>query len=883
MNEPLFPQYDAETIGGLLSLRKPQAEALSRLDAILSSVPLAKPADEAAPAKVRGLFPTCTDFERGFMSLAFALATGVGKTRLMGAFITYLYAQYGLKHFFVVAPNITIYDKLRNDLGNPGSEKYVFRGVGCFGGPPALCTKDDYRQKRLFESENISIFVYNIDKFNSEGAKMRAVNEVLGESFVGWLANLPDLVLIMDESHHYRAEKSAEALDLLRPLLGLELTATPVAVKKSRQVKFKNVVYEYPLSAAIADGYTRTPFALTRKNLHAFHFGDEQLDRIMLEDGLHWHEHIKKRLAEYAEVERKRRVKPFVLVVCQDTAHADRVLRYVQSEEFFGGQYRDKTIKIDSKQKKAERDENTKLLLDVEREGNPVEIVIHVNVLKEGWDVNNLYTIVPLRTASSKILREQMVGRGLRLPYGTRTGDREIDAVTLTAHDKFDDLIAEAQRGDSIFHAGNIIEAEDIGKEKSENTQLRLAFESDEDAAARQDCEAAGLKPTEANKNLVKRFKRRAKEKAVAATQPDGEKKTAEEIARECRKELTRDEGFAGVYESNQAAFERLMGVEAAKIHEEVVNKYIPIPRLKVTETRPPEYSFEDFSLDLSAFRHQPADTGAYAQNLTDARETFILREAANFEPKTEPDRLIIRRLRAMPQTDYMKNADLLWKLVREAFAHYDGLYGKDGAGNIFLLYQKEIGEEIFRQLMRHRTVSEGLFEERVLEERPANLQQTYRYEERVDLYGAFRLDIRKVLFDGITKGVFPTAKFDSVPELQLARIMERQESTAEKWLRPAPKEFNIRYEYEGASHEYQPDFVAETRDMRYLIEVKAANMLNDAQVLAKKARGIEYCRVASAWAETAGSKPWQYVLIPDNAIQGNTTFDALASRFSVP
>lgn len=64
---------------------------------------------------------------------------------------------------------------------------------------------------------------------------------------------------------------------------------------------------------------------------------------------------------------------------------------------------------------------------------NPVEIVIHVNMLKEGWDVNNLYTIVPLRTAASKILREQMVGRGLRLPYGERTGDRDVDAVMLTA------------------------------------------------------------------------------------------------------------------------------------------------------------------------------------------------------------------------------------------------------------------------------------------------------------------------------------------------------------------------------------------------------------------------------------------------------------------
>jgi len=54
-------------------------------------------------------------------------------------------------------------------------------------------------------------------------------------------------------------------------------------------------------------------------------------------------------------------------------------------------------------------------LLTVENKDNPTEIVIHVNMLKEGWDVTNLYTIVPLRAANSKTLVEQSIGRGLRL------------------------------------------------------------------------------------------------------------------------------------------------------------------------------------------------------------------------------------------------------------------------------------------------------------------------------------------------------------------------------------------------------------------------------------------------------------------------------------
>lgn len=93
------------------------------------------------------------------------------------------------------------------------------------------------------------------------------------------------------------------------------------------------------------------------------------------------------------------------------------------------------------------------MLLDVGNPENPIEIVIHVNMLNEGWNVNNLYTIVPLRTAASKILREQMVGRGLRLPYDKRIGDRNFDAVKLTANDKFNDILSEAQSGNSIFKA----------------------------------------------------------------------------------------------------------------------------------------------------------------------------------------------------------------------------------------------------------------------------------------------------------------------------------------------------------------------------------------------------------------------------------------------
>ena len=288
----------------------------------------------------------------------------------------------------------------------------------------------------------------------------------------------------MDESHHYHGDKGEQALNDLKPLLGLELTATPfIAVKNksgkktSKQELFKNVVYEYPLSQAIADGYTRTPFAVTRSDVNFYNFGDEQINKLMLQDGILCHERIKQKLQVYAANHDKPVVKPFVLIVCKDTAHAKWVEEYIKSDSFFDGKYRNKIVIIHSKQGAAESEANIKMLLEVEKSDNPVEIVIHVDKLKEGWDVNNLYTIIPLRTAASKILREQMVGRGLRLLYGERTGDTDVDSVMLTAHDKFKDILEEAQKGDSIFKAGNVIKVEEIEPEEVIEPQLALDLE----------------------------------------------------------------------------------------------------------------------------------------------------------------------------------------------------------------------------------------------------------------------------------------------------------------------------------------------------------------------------------------------------------------------
>ena len=139
-------------------------------------------------------------------------------------------------------------------------------------------------------------------------------------------------------------------------------------------------------------------------------------------------------------------VKPFLLVIARDTTHAGQLIRLIQSDELFEGRYQTKVIQVDSSRTGAEEDEMVQRLLAVESTEEPTEIVIHVNMLKEGWDVTNLYTIVPLRAANARILIEQSIGRGLRLPYGKRTGITPVDRLNIIAHDRFQEIIDEANR-----------------------------------------------------------------------------------------------------------------------------------------------------------------------------------------------------------------------------------------------------------------------------------------------------------------------------------------------------------------------------------------------------------------------------------------------------
>ncbi len=877
-----FLQYTTEYISGAMSLRTPQKTSLEILDDILSRIELKKTSDlDNALSDINNHYPICTDFERDFMSLTFALATGVGKTRLMGAFITYLYTNKDIRNFFVVAPSKTIYNKLMRDLGDPSSSKYVFKGLGCFTNAPIVISEDAYKEMTgtYFQSD-VRIFVFNIDKFNKDESNMRKVNEFLGSSFYKYVSELDDLVVLMDESHHYRADKGMDAINGLRPVLGLELTATPIVNKGSKQILFKNVVYEYPLSKAIEDGYTRTPYAVTRSDVQFYNFGDEQIDKMMLSDGIICHEKAKKRLEEYAINYSKPKVKPFMLVVCKDTTHANWVENYIKSDSFKNGYYRNRTIVVHSKQRGAESDENTRLLLSVEDPDNPIEIVIHVNMLKEGWDVNNLYTIVPLRTATSKILREQMVGRGLRLPYGERTGDADVDAVMLTAHDKFDEILQEAQRGDSIFKAGNVIRVEEIVEEEITYTQPTLPICMDEEI--NRAYETTGLERTESNNRLLERANHLIRERVATTIQNSADHTISTndeiQIAGAVEEELRQDEDLAQRALDKWGELGRYLKQQTQEIHRQVVNHYIPIPKIHVTDTGIEEYEFVDFDLDLSEFGQVPVNNDILIQNLEDPMDLKRVQGSAIDFEGYNPAKSILEYLKQKPEIDYERCSNHLHKHITAVCNHYLNRFGENGMRNIVMMYKREIANLIYNQMMQeeHFYHTNGFIKEEVVGNRNYNISQAYHFSESVGLFETFADRLTSVLFTGIQKGVFDVAKFDSEPELKLARLLER-DPDVKNWLRPARDEFNITY---NRGRRYEPDFVVETEKTIFLVEVKGEDRLQQADVIAKKERAVQYCDIATRWGEANGYKGWNYLFIPSGQVTSNSSFTHLAEQF---
>jgi type III restriction enzyme len=136
---------------------------------------------------------------------------------------------------------------------------------------------------------------------------------------------------------------------------------------------------------------------------------------------------------------------------------------------------------------------------------------------------------------------------------------------------------------------------------------------------------------------------------------------------------------------------------------------------------------------------------------------------------------------------------------------------------------------------------------------------------------------IAQMVFGGFQRCLYAIQKFQSDSERKLAIILDRE---ALKWFRPARGQFQIYYKLAANHQEYQPDFVAETADCIYMLEAKARNDMDNAEVQAKKDAAVLWCRHATSHTVSNDGKPWTYLLIPHDAISENMILQGLSNEF---
>lgn len=862
-------------IGYAMSLREPQKEALQYLDAISSNCDYQRNTlaeiESVATANCEDKHTIKVDDDFKFPSFCFDMATGIGKTRLMGAAIYYLYKTKGYKHFFILAPGNTIYDKLRKE-SNPAHPKYIFKGLEAEMGRPKVYDGENYvryparfvqGEIEIEKTSEIQLFIFNIGKiFNSKTDttfKFHKYQETLGSSFADVLAKFDDLVICMDEAHRYYAPASMKAISYLKPILGLEFTATP----KSHS----NVIYSYDLAKG-AGKYLKIPVVMGRTNTGGY--SAEDIEEMKIRDGLTLHENRKKVVYQYCLDNNLDYVKPIVLIACKDTEHAKKIRAMIDNDDFNNGRYRGKVIEIHSNMKGEETEENIRKLLSIESAQNPVEIVLHVYKLKEGWDVNNLFTIIPLNAAKSDILALQTIGRGLRLPFGEITGNETIDTLDIVAHDHYREIVEDIKNSDTFKYR----DLDDRGVEPTKvveitngigDGQLSLLDDIFVSAGVKSFNDVCDVKTQDKMyEEYMKSFGRTKKPEKQVPPQysifdyidEDGNEKTVETTTH------TGEGSSLGAKKAQPMKKEDFVATVT-----ELSIKAISVPKILVqpssTVTLKPftvKRNIADFEVAASKIERFNAVNAEMLESF-DA-EILAVDDAVNTLA------CMLLDCDALSEISVDEDADYILNIVQQYLALIDG--SEADKNKIVRRYAKLIIDDIVKQI--HENMDRQTYYTHVVQKDLIVFRKAVRNvradggEVNFRKTIANKSEIKKYVFTGYKKSYYNINAFDSDTERLVSVILEDDKDVI-RWIKPPLNQLGLFWQ---AGQQYNPDFLVETPTTKYMIEVKAKNEVNNPDVVGKAKEGIKWCKYASI--VDFDKKPWEYKLITDEVISvGNT------------
>ena len=451
-------------------------------------------------------------FEETWLRLVVKQATGTGKTKVISLLMAWCYFHKEFvneselsQNFLLLAPNTIVLDRLKDDIEglNVFNKDPVLPPNGYGGKNWNFYPKVHIQDNISTLSKNGNIFLTNIQRFvirsekNDEDSSM---NYFLGDKpvtkttdnkiFVKDIVNnIDDIIVFNDEAHHIHDKKMSwfKTIENInntlvqknsRLPLQLDVTATP---KDQKGNIFPHTISDYPLVEAIAQQVVKTPIL------------PDEASRGKLEENISakfsekWRDYIDLGVTVWNqdyENHKKLGKKALLFVMVDDTKNCDDVKNYLESTySILKGStfviHTNKEGAIDegpSSKGQKELQELRELANQVDNEDNNIKAIVSVLMLKEGWDVKNVTTVVGLRpfVATSNILPEQALGRGLRRMYFGEDVTEELNVVGTPAFMEF---------VESIKSEGVILEKRSMGKgsEPAGSTIIEIDKEKDLD------------------------------------------------------------------------------------------------------------------------------------------------------------------------------------------------------------------------------------------------------------------------------------------------------------------------------------------------------------------------------------------------------------------
>lgn len=799
------------------------------------------------------------------------LATGVGKTYLMAAFVEYLRRQ-GVGNVVIVTPGKTVQTKTVQNF-SPGSPRFIAGSPV----PPEVVTPQDYSAwiARTNGAAMLSFgrevpmlaFIFNIQQLiapkeaegNTLGAtqdsirrKPRRFDENAGVLF-DYLKGLDDLVVIADESHLYGSSAVAfnAALCELDPAASIGLTA-------SVDKKSDHVIYDYPLYRAIQDKFVKAPVLAFRKGGYGTDTASEEQQ---LRDALRLRENKQAYYDSYVANQNRNRLNAVLFVVCSDVGHATQVTELLRAPEFFGKD--SAVLQVDSKH---ENDVTQKLLEQLDQPDSPVLAVVSVNKLKEGWDVRNIAVVVTLRAMASEVLTQQTMGRGLRLPFGKYTGISQIDQLDIIAHQSFTELLA----------AENVLQQ--FGLEGAVKDVDKKQVEEAIRTAAKQTSNSTG---------------------ATATLQRSGEYAFADQP------DIADDEPSRGLATAGggRVGGEALPRVGVRALDDELLTEGITPTLEIVIVKRNPAFANVDYAFPTSVIEiQQPTidlseiddfEIEKAARKVTSTGDVLLRKEIiAAFGKKlrtedresTEVDSVhvdgidakatlvrLVMNMNLVPKTNgtarYVETFLVPKFMSMVTFADWT-VKSLDSARNQL---QQLIQDYLQETLRSTREVPKVYPKAMWIEDYSLPLGETIhdQVEERSDF-------VARRTYGGWFKSLMESESFDSYSgEYMLAKLLNTSPSIV--WWHRLHSQAGA-FVYYNAKDRYFPDFVAlDTDGVHWIIEGKSERGRDDTQVQAKRKAAESLVRRLAAEEAFAGQK-WGYLIAYEQDTARADTWDDLKS-----